>query len=75
MFQQQSLADRAPYQPVFFGDIVRSQRIRLMSVRYAIPLHARTQVYLQFTHQDIDDSIPLFSYKVSTGSIGLAYAY
>jgi hypothetical protein len=75
LFQQQSLKDRDPYSPVFFGNIVRRQTIRQLSVRYAIPLQARTYAYAQFTWQDVNDSIPLFSYKVSTGSMGLAYTY
>ncbi|MDF3886705.1 hypothetical protein [Cupriavidus basilensis] len=75
LFHQQSMQDSEPYSPLFFGATIRRQTSRQISVRYAIPILNSTQFYAQLTKQDVMDSIPIFSYTVSSASLGIAYAY
>ncbi|MGY8526650.1 tetratricopeptide repeat protein [Paracidovorax citrulli] len=75
LVQQQTMRESDPYFPGLFGDVVRRQTSRQWTVRYTVPVRRDLELYGQFTRQTVKDAIPLFSYQVSTGSIGLAYSY
>ncbi len=75
LFQQQLLRESAPYSPVFFGDTVRHQTSRQFLVRYTIPVLSDVQLFAQFLAQDVADSIPIFSYRTYSGSLGLALTF
>jgi hypothetical protein len=75
IFQQSTLNDTAPYDPIFFGNTAQRQTVTAASLRYSYPLTRGWSLYAQVSDQRISDSISLFSYTVRDGSLGVSWKY
>lgn len=75
ILQQRTLTDAESYDPVFFGDVTRQQKLLAASLRYVYSLNRNWSLYGQVSTQRITDSISLFSYSVRSGSVGVSWKY